>query len=302
VNYELVLIRYGEIALKGKQTRRRFEDVLLSNIKNVLESKNLKFNIKKEWGRLYVYTDQINESLNVLTKIFGITSISPALQTSSNLKSISKLAIDISKKKLNMEKSFAIRTTRTGQHNFSSQDVAIKIGNDVVKETNAGVNLEYPDFELFIEIRNDNTFIFTEKIRCVGGMPLGTQGNVLTLIDNPGSILAAWYLMRRGCKTIFLNTKKLNEKFLKSFIEKWFVKSEIFTSYEVDPIDEINRIVDEKKCNAIVTGHSLYDNKKKTLFEIKSLKEKINLPILHPLIAMSEDDIQKKSKEIGLSI
>jgi thiamine biosynthesis protein ThiI len=302
VKYELVLIRYGEIALKGKQTRRRFEDILLSNIKYVLESKNLKFNIKKERGRLYVYTDQINESLNVLMKIFGITSISPALQTSSNLKSISKLAIDISKKKLNIEKSFAIRTTRTGQHNFSSQDVAIKIGNDVVKETNAGVNLAYPDFELFIEIRNDNSFIFTDKIRCVGGMPLGTQGNVLTLIDNPGSILAAWYLMRRGCKTIFLNTKKLNEKILKSFIEKWFVKSEIFSSSEVDLIDEINRIVDEKKCNAIVTGHSLYDNKKKTLFEIKSLKEKINLPILHPLIAMSEDDIQKKSKEIGLSI
>ena len=84
---------------------------------------------------------------------------------------ITILAIKISQETLNKEKSFAIRVTRTGNHDFSSQDVAVKIGNAIVKATKATVNLIKPDFELFIEIRNDNSFIFTEKIRGTGGLP-----------------------------------------------------------------------------------------------------------------------------------
>jgi thiamine biosynthesis protein ThiI len=302
VKYELILIRYGEIALKGKETRRRFENVLITNIKNALESKNLSFKIKKEWGRIYVYTNQINKSINVLKKVFGIISISPAIQTSSNLDSISKLAISLSKTKLKKKISFAIRASRIGQHNFSSQDVAIKIGNDVVKSTEASVNLTKPDLELFIEIRNDTSFLFTERISCVRGMPLGTQGNVLALIDNKKSILAAWYLMRRGCKTIFLKNKKFNDKILKSFNEKWLINLEISTSSRDDFFDEIKRLVNEKKCNAIVTGYTLYNNNKQKLFEINQLKEQVNLPILYPLIAMGENEIDNKSKEIGLKL
>lgn len=302
MKFELILIRYGEIALKGKETRRRFENILLTNIKNAFESRNLSFKIRKEWGRIYVYTDQIKQCINVLKKIFGITSISHSLKTISDLDSLSLLAADISKNELTQKNSFAVRASRTGQHEFTSQDAAIKIGDTVVKATKASVDLTNPDLELFVEIRNNNSYFFTEKIRCVGGMPLGSQGTVLALVDKPESVLAVWYIMRRGCKIVFLSSKKSNEKILKSFIKKWFGKSEIFTiSSENDLNDEINKIVDEKKCNAIVTGHSLFYNDKKALFEIKRLKEQVNLPILHPLIIMSEDEIIKKSKEIGLS-
>jgi len=301
VKYELIIVRYGEIALKGKETRKRFENTLVSNIKNAFSVENLSSKIKKEWGRIYVYTTQINKCVDVLQKIFGIISISPALQTTSDMDSISKLAVDVSKEELNKKKSFAIRATRTGTHKFTSQDVAIKIGDEVVKATKASVDLTNPDFELFIEIRNDKTFLFTEKIRCVGGMPLGTQGNILALIDSSESILAAWYLMRRGCKPIFLKTEVLDEKISKSFIENWYVKSDILeVNKKSNILENINKISNKYDCNAIVTGHNL--NSQETISDIKQLKKDIQLPILTPLIAMNEKEINNKCKEIGLPV
>lgn len=300
MDYELIIVRYSEIALKGRETRKRFENTLLTNIKNALDSKNLKFNIKKEWGRIYIYTDQISKCISFLQKIFGIKSVSPALQTISKIDFISKLAVSVSNEILTKEKSFAVRATRTGEHNFSSQDVAIKIGDAVVKTTNARVNLNNPDIELFIEVRNTKAFIFTRKIYCVGGLPFGTQGTVLSLIDGPESILASWYLLRRGCKTIFINSKKSNDKILNSFINDWFVRSEIFTITTNNQYNKINKIVIEKNCNAIVTSHNLDVKPIKTLSEIKKLKNFFNVPILHPLIAMNEKEINKKCKEIGI--
>ena len=132
MEYKLIIVRYGEIALKGEATRRHFENCLINNIKNALNIKQIPYRIKMERGRIYAYTNQIKKGLDVLQKIFGITSISPAAPIQSNMNSMSSLATSISKEKLTKEKSFAIRSTRMGEHSFTSQDVAVKIGNDVV--------------------------------------------------------------------------------------------------------------------------------------------------------------------------
>ena len=303
MNYELIIVRYGEIALKGKVTRKRFENTLVSNIINAFNTKNLSCKISKEWGRIYINTDQINKCIEVLQKIFGIISISPALQTLSDMNSMSKLAVDISKKELNEKKSFAIRARRTGDHEFTSQDVAIKIGNEIVKAIKASVDLTNPDFELFIEIRNNKAFLFTKKILGTGGMPLGTQGKVIALINSTESILATWYLMRRGCKIIFIKTKKSNKNVLELFMKKWFVRSKIFiVNPENNIYKKINEIALNENCKAIVTNYTVYDDSKNTLLEIKQLKRHINYPILHPLIAMDKEEIIKKCNEIGLQI
>jgi thiamine biosynthesis protein ThiI len=301
VNYELILVRYGEIALKGKETRKHFESILIKNIKNALKKDNITNRIEKEWGRIYIYTDQIKKSLLVLKKIFGITSISPVIQTLSEMDCISKLSVEISKKELIKRKSFAIRVTRTGEHNFTSQDVAVKVGNDIVKATKANVNLTKPDFELFIEIRGDKAFIFTKKIRGVGGMPYGTQGRILALIDNKYSILAAWYLIRRGCKATFIITKKSNLNILNSFIKKWYIDSDIcYLKPGKNFFNDLNNIGYEKNCKAIVTSYSLYDKSKKTLSDIKTFKKSMNFTVLHPLIAMDIKQMNKKCKEIEI--
>jgi len=184
---------------------------LVSNIKNALNRENIENKILKERGRIYIYTKKIKESINFLKKIFGIISISPSIQTKSDLDLISVKAINISKENIDENKSFALRVTRTGKHNFTSKDAAIKIGNEIVNVTKASVDLTNPDFELYIEIRNDKAFLFIEKIKGYGGMPIGTQGNVLAFIDTPQAILASWYLTHRGCRPIFLATDETNK-------------------------------------------------------------------------------------------
>ena len=303
MKYELILIRYGEIALKAKQTRKRFENTLVNNIKDALKTKNLENKLGKEWGRIYIYSEQIEKCVSVLHKVFGIASISSAIQTDSKITAISKIAKSIFEEKLESGKSFAIRVKRTGDHDFTSQDVAVQLGDEIVKATGASVDLTNPDFELFIEIRNDKAYLFIEKIKGYSGMPVGTQGNILALIDTPHAILASWYLIHRGCKPIFLSTNGINKDVLDKFLNYWFIKSNII---EISPkgsiYEQIDKISSEHNCDAIVSGLTIFDNSENVLENIKQLKKQLNLPVLHPLIAMDKEEINRKLKEIGLVI
>ena len=164
MKYKLILIRYGEIALKAKYTRTHFENILVSNIKTALDAEKIIYKIRKEWGRIYLYTNEINKSIITLKKNFGINSFSPALELISKIKDISDYSIKISKEFLTKEKKFALRVFRTGNHNFNSKDIAIRVGNDIGKITQAKVDLNKPDFKLFIEIRNQKTYLYKEKI------------------------------------------------------------------------------------------------------------------------------------------
>jgi thiamine biosynthesis protein ThiI len=303
VKFDLIIIRYAEIALKAKQTRRRFESTLVNNIKDALKTKNIQNKLRREWGRIYIFSDQIEKCVGILQKIFGISSVSPAVQTESKILEISKTAILISKQKLDKNKSFAIRTTRTGDHDFSSQDVAVQIGNDIVKQTKASVDLTNPNFELFIEIRNDMAYLFVEKIYGYGGMPVGTQGNILAFIDSPNALLASWYLIHRGCKPIFLSTDEIEKDDIDNFLNNWFIKSKIFVvSQNNNLYEQINKIAVENNCDAIVSGYTLFDDSKIAMEKIKQLKKKLHLPVLHPLIAMEKNEINRKFKQIGLRI
>jgi len=300
VKYKLIIVRYGEIALKAKVTRKRFENILVNNIKNALKTKNLQNKLRKEWGRIFIYSDQIENCLNVLKNVFGITSISPSIETDSKIEEISKITKLFSKEKLDRKKTFAIRVNRTGNHDFSSQDVAVKIGNEIVNETKANVNLTNPDFELFIEIRNDKSYIFIEKIKGYGGMPIGTQGNILAFIDSINSILASWYLVHRGCKPIFLVNKKIKNDVLERFMDYWFINSKIIEISNKDNIyEQINKIATLNNCEAIVSGLNISRQSENVLDKIKDFKRQIALPVLYPLIAMEDIDIKRKLNLIG---
>lgn len=301
---ELIIVRYGEIALKGKETRNYFENYLVNNINNAFKKEKVKSKIKKEWGRIYIYTKQIKESIIILEKIFGIYSFSPSFETKGDMDSISKLSLFVSKQFLKKEKTFAIRTTRTGKHDFSSQDVSVRIGNDIVQLMHAKVDLTNPNFELFIEIRDDKAFIFIEKICGTGGMPLGTQGKILALINNYNSILASWYLMKRGCKAIFLITDDIDVNKLRKFTDNWHEKLDFYhlNSDEKNFYEKLCKIAEEKKCDAIVTGHCLCINSAEEISKIKKLSQNINLPVFHPLISMNKNEIDVKCKDIGLEL
>ena len=303
MKFELILIRYGEIALKSKYIRNRFESILVNNIKVSLDIEKIKYKIIKEWGRIYLYTNSINRSKLVLEKIFGITSFSPSLEINSNIYDITNKSIEFSKKFLDKEKKFALRVSRTGNHNFNSREIAVNVGNEIVKNTQAKVDLTKPDIELFIEIRNKKTYLYTKKIRGVGGMPQGTQGKVLAVIDSLESILASWYLLRRGCKITFLNIDKSNKEKLEKFISEWYLNSKIIN---LEKKSDLIKLLNEKQnimiFDAYVIGIILEENISKSISDIYKLKKNVNNLILYPLIALGKNEIINKCKRIGIKI
>jgi thiamine biosynthesis protein ThiI len=265
------------------------------------EMENISHTIRNERGRLYLITTDISKSITVLPRIFGIVSFSSAVQTTSTMEDMSYYALLLTKNILTKEKSFAIRPTRVGTHQFTSQEVAVRIGSDIVSATQARVDLTHPDVELFIEIREKKSFLFTEKIPGVGGLPLGTQGKILALVENPSSLLAAWYLMHRGCNVIKVTMNQANEKAIRSFLTQWYADAEIInTNLEgEDFYRQLSTIASEKKCDALVTGHTL-EEPIHSLSTIMQLKKNSNLPILSPLIAFTHEEIDQQGKKRGI--
>lgn len=303
MNDEVVILRYGELSLKSSYVRKFFETMLVRNIKNAFKGENIPVEVRTERGRIYLTKTEIPKSITIMPRVFGIVSFSPAIQTSSNLQDVSMVAHHLTKNVLQKQKSFAIRVTRVGTHPFTSQDVAIQIGNEIVKATQAKVHLNNPDFELFIEIRDKKAYLFTEKIKGVGGLPLGTQGKILACIRSPSSLLAAWYLMHRGCDIVLATDHQSNEKAIDSFLSYWYANAEIFPidSTSKDFSNLLSRIVSEKKCDAIAMDYT-FEKLSESISNLAQLKKNSAVPILTPLISMTKKEIENQCKLRGIPL
>lgn len=303
MKFDVILLRYGELSLKSNYVRKIFEARLIQNIKKAFLKENIPHDIRTDRGRIYLLTPELSKSISVLPQIFGIVSFSPAIETTSAMQDISTRAQTLMKSVLTKQKSFAIRVTRVGTHPYSSQDVAVHIGNDIVTATHARVNLRNPDVELFIEIREKKSFLFTEKIKGAGGLPMGTQGRILALVENPSSLLAAWYLMHRGCNVVLVYTDTSMEGSLVAFLRRWYTDAEtiFLDTTREDIYQRLSVIASEKKCDALVTGHSLGDSINPLPILLQCKKNSV-IPILSPLIAMTREESTGQCKKKGILV
>lgn len=220
---DCVLVRVGELALKSPQVQRNFFGTLLENIRIALEG--IEYKIEINPNRIFVYGDA-GRIILALKKVFGITSLSPAWTCFSGLNDIKLLATDIAESLgLTAENSFAIRARRSGRHKFSSQTIAEEVGAAIKRVTNAKVDLTKPDKEIFIECRSRKTYIFTEKIKCEGGMPLGVSGRVVVLLHNAKDAVAAWLMMKRGCELVLVVGE--GKYGIINVLKKWHIGKEI---------------------------------------------------------------------------
>ena len=130
MDYNVILIRYGEIGLKSDQVRKRIEQILKKSIHHKLKKKIKTFEIKilPARGRIFIYTDEVKKASKSLTKIFGISSFSPALECSSEFDDIKESALELAKKIIKPGDTFAVRTRRSGSHEYSSKDISERIG------------------------------------------------------------------------------------------------------------------------------------------------------------------------------
>ena len=201
---DIVLLKYGEIALKGLN-KPVFEQKLLSNISRVLEPVG-KFSIRKSQSMIYVEPLEENidmdEAIERMSKVFGIVNICPAVSCEKDMESIEKTTIECLNEMDVEGKTFKVEAKREDkQFPMNSPQLCQHMGGCILKNVKGlKVDVHNPDILVQIEIRK-KAYIFTQKVSGAGGMPVGTGGKAMLLlsggIDSP---VAGYMIAKRGVK------------------------------------------------------------------------------------------------------
>lgn len=191
--YDAVLLRYGEIFLKGKN-KSFFERKLFRNIKVLTGIKN----IKKLQSRLVA--DYFPEHTR-LRNVFGLTSYSLAVQAEKDPEKIKQKALAMLHHK---KGTFRVETKRADKHfPHISPEFNALVGKFVEKECrDLKFSFKNPDIVLNIEINQGGAYLFLETVSCPGGLPAGVEGTVILLVEDKTSVLAGLLFMKRGCNII----------------------------------------------------------------------------------------------------
>ncbi|MCJ7443298.1 MAG: tRNA 4-thiouridine(8) synthase ThiI [Methanotrichaceae archaeon] len=322
---DIVLVRYGEIALKDKWTRQNWEKILAGNISFNIRSEGIKAKISRKEGRIFIHTSD-PQAGKIASRVFGVVSISPAQSVNPDLSEISKSAVSIAS---NIKpSSFAIRPRRSGG-TLASEEIGRIVGEAVRNATCSSVDLDNPDLEIFVEARRDKAYIFTEIIKGMGGLPVGSQGKMLTLISGGiDSPVAAWMMMKRGCPISLLHfnaqpyaDSQMQSKRSAEILVKWMSGRKInFIQVPISKgIEKIathypratcilcrrlmyriaTEIIRSEGALGIVTGYSLGQVASQTTENIVAEQSGINAPIYHPLIGMDKTEIVELARKIG---
>ena len=332
MDYSIIIARYGEIGLKSTKVRSRFEKKLVKNIKASIDC-----DIFRNQGRIYIFPKNFDNALDKLNKIFGIVSYSHAVSTNGNFEDIEKtleIYVDklVDEGLLDENTKFAISCRRVGTHNFTSQEMAAFCGSVVVRKVGSPVDLTKPELTIYVEIRDDKAFIYHEKIQGPGGLPLGTQGKVVSLISSGiDSPVATYLMMKRGCEVIALHfnnspyTTAKGEELFDELINQLqtYASGVPIKKVVVDYGDYLTKcqqeapermtcvlcksgmyktaqlIAEKEGALAIVDGSSVGQVASQTLSNILATRHGVEMPILSPLIGLDKLEIERIADEIG---
>lgn len=324
-NLKHILIHYNEIALKGKN-RDFFEKKLVENIKNLTGAK-----VKRLSGRILAETeaDNFEETLKKLGGVFGISSYSPVSETKTDLQEIKKEAL-ISVKKME-GKTFKVETRRGyKQFALNSMEISRDVGEYVLENSKLKVDVKIPDIIINIEVLTDKTFVYTQKIKGPGGLPVGVSGKMLVLISGGiDSPVASYLMMKRGCNLDFIHfhsypyTDKASiekvEEILK-ILDKYQKRHRLYLAPIIEFQKEIvkhadaryrvilyrrmmykaaERIAYKIGAKALVSGDNLGQVASQTIENMAVIGDGIKLPIMRPLVGFDKEEIIALAKKIG---
>jgi len=334
ISQDVVLVRYGEIALKDSWTRQSWERILKSNIGFCLQRAGVDHRISGSEGRIFIHTPDMR-AVGVAAQVFGVVSVSSAQTVPPNLDDISRAAVKAALDRMERAvkaggplQTFAIRPRRFGVP-FSSVKIGQIAGEAVRLATGAAVDLDDPQLEIFVEARREGAYIFTDVVPGLGGLPLGSQGKMLALISGGiDSPVAAWMMMRRGCPVSLLHFdsrpyadsieqsrrcaevlaewtcgRKIN--FITVPIKRGIEK--IQTNYPRATCILCRRlmyriaaqVMEKERALGLVTGYSLGQVASQTAENILAEQAAIGVPVYHPLIALDKSEIIDLARKIG---
>jgi tRNA uracil 4-sulfurtransferase len=336
--YDTVIVRFsGELWLKKHWTRKYYQKKLSRNIRQTLKHYGIDYSeVARKHGRFYLKSSSALEAADKLSRVFGVSSLSPAVEVSSDLDEIIKKSLMLMGDVLKSGNSFAVKCKRVGTHSYTSSDIRNILGQKVLdtfgEKFSLSVNLGNPDVVLGVEIRDNQAFIYSQTVEAVGGMPLGVQPRVLGLfsggIDSP---VACWLVMKRGSPVVpvyFDNSPFTDENVTKKALKvaevvfSWAIggprKMYVVKHGEnLRQIMETNRkytcllckrmmyrvaekLAEQLHAEGIVTGEAIGEQASQTMTNLRVLSEAITeYPVHRPLLGFDKHETEALARKIG---
>ena len=334
MNYQAFLIKYGEIAVKGKN-RHIFEDTLLSQIQNALRRVEGEFHVSKENGRMYVETlsdYDYEELMGALTKVFGIVGICPMVRLEDEGFEALAEAVTAYVDEACEDKNFTFKVdARRARKNYpmTSMELAAALGEKILDAfPQVRVDVHKPQVCIHVEIRN-HINLYSTEIPGPGGMPVGTAGKAMLLlsggIDSP---VAGYMIAKRGVRleaTYFhappYTSERAKQKVidLAKIVARYsgpirlnivnFTEIQLYI-YEKCPHDQLTIIMrrymmmlaehfaKQSGCLGLITGESIGQVASQTMPSLACTNEVCTLPVYRPLIGFDKQEIVDISYKI----
>ena len=333
---EMVLVRYGELALKGKN-RGSFEHALIRNILDATAHLSAVKIVRKR-GRLAVFPARRTiEVARRCQDVFGIKSVSPAWGCPVEREAIAELAGEVLTRSLEgrpagREITFRVQSSRADK-NFPLTSVELDryIAECILPGVeDLKVQLKDAELVLGIEVRPERAYVFVDRLPGLGGLPVGTLGRVMCLlsggIDSP---VAAWLAMKRGCRVSFVTYHShpyIGDASKKKVIDlvRKLTRYQPTARVFVVPFTEIQVAIRDRapeayrtvlyrrmmqriashlsyrdRCKALLTGESVGQVASQTLENLTCIEAAAKLPVIRPLVCYDKEEAIALARKIG---
>ncbi|MBN7572497.1 tRNA 4-thiouridine(8) synthase ThiI [Clostridium sp. 2-1] len=328
---ELILVKYApEIFLKGLN-RGKFERKLRDNIAKKLDG--IKAEFIHDSGRYFIKTDEIEESINRISKVFGILEVCLVREVDIDFNSIQEVALE--KVRQSEGNTFKINTNRANKKfELNSMEVSRKVGAYVLTNLDGEINVDVknPDILINIEIRNNYAYVWanTDITKGAAGLPYGMNGSTMLMlsggIDSP---VAGYMMAKRGVEVscVYYHSHPYTSerakdkvkdlaKILAQYTEKINLYIVPFTDIQMEIInkcreDELTiimrrfmmriacKLADKYGINSVSTGESIGQVASQTMDGLIVSDNCADRPSFRPLIAMDKTDIMEIARKIG---
>lgn len=329
---QLILARYGEVGLKGKN-RRFFENQLIKQMEQALDGLPLK-GITRTYGRIYVtMAGEVEEALRRLSYVFGLVAVSPTQSAPLDLEEIKAAAVQAMQgAAAEGYTTFKVETRRPNKaFPIKSPAVSRETGAEILRQVpGLTVDVHSPQVTLQIELREQRAYLYWRQMPCPGGLPLGVSGrSVLLLSGGIDSPVAGWMAMSRGLEIVPVyfhsfpfTSDRAKEKVVDlcrvlarySGLVKLYVIpfTKIQTALREGGREDLQtifmrrmmmrlagRVAEKEGAGALITGESLGQVASQTLPSLAVTEAVVDVPVLRPLIGLDKQEIVRRAQDLG---
>lgn len=327
-----MLLRFsGEIAVKARATRARFERRLVRNVADALHGAGIRAPLSRTRNRILVATGD-PRAAEVLARVFGVQSLSVAeVRPAEKLEQVVEAGAALFRDAV-ADRRFAVRARRVGDRTriaVAGRDIEHALGAALLPGA-AGVDLGRPEVTVLVELHEGNAYFCTETRRGPAGLPLDVEGRAIALVSGGfDSAVAAWHMLRRGVRLDYLfcnlggRAHRLGTlRVARVLAERWShggrphlhaidfdpiaaeIRARTRTRYwqvilKRQMLRAAERVARERGADALVTGEAVGQVSSQTLPNLATISRATSLPILRPLVGMNKDEIIREAEHIG---